>query len=56
MSSYSTKGDCVEAGPAASGSRFAMRDSRHRELGHLTFTALEWAAFTSGVVAGELAD
>ncbi|GAA1986650.1 hypothetical protein GCM10009799_10200 [Nocardiopsis rhodophaea] len=52
ISSYSssTSGDCVEAGPLTDGSaRFAVRDSRHRDLGCLTFTAPEWAAFLAGV-------
>ncbi|CAM4015496.1 DUF397 domain-containing protein [Nocardiopsis rhodophaea] len=59
ISSYSssTSGDCVEAGPLTDGSaRFAARDSRHRELGYLTFTALEWAAFLSGVTAEGFSD
>ena len=34
-------GDCVEV---SEGSTTAVRDTRHRELGHLEFAAAEWVA------------
>ncbi|WP_116245090.1 DUF397 domain-containing protein [Nocardiopsis sp. FIRDI 009] len=51
ISTYSANGSgaCVEAGPFTDGSTaFAVRDSQHRSLGHLTFTHDEWAAFLAG--------
>ncbi|MGQ4272240.1 DUF397 domain-containing protein [Nocardiopsis changdeensis] len=48
-SSYSgAQGDCVEV---SEGSITAVRDTRHRELGHLEFAAAEWVA-----VVGALAE
>jgi hypothetical protein len=46
-SAYSVNGSqCVEAGVLSESSpRSAMRDSKHRSLGHLDFTVREWAAF-----------
>ncbi|MEV2277679.1 DUF397 domain-containing protein [Nocardiopsis sp. NPDC049922] len=46
-SSYSaTQNDCVEIADLPSGA--AVRDTQHRELGHLTFAdAREWQAFLS---------
>lgn len=47
ISTHSADGgrQCVEAGPFTNGtSTFAMRDSTHREHGHLTFSSPEWAA------------
>lgn len=43
-SSYSanTGPQCVEV---SEGLRTAVRDSRHRHLGHLDFPAAEWARF-----------
>ncbi|GAA0973074.1 DUF397 domain-containing protein [Nocardiopsis tropica] len=46
-SSYSGKsGECVEV---AEGVVTAVRDTRHRELGHLTVPAAEWSALVSAV-------
>ncbi|MFW5420648.1 DUF397 domain-containing protein [Nocardiopsis sp. CNT-189] len=49
-SSYSggTHQDCVEV---AEGRTTAVRDTRHRHLGHLEFPATEWAAFIDAVRA-----
>jgi hypothetical protein len=46
-SSYSSaKGqDCVEVADFPGGS--AVRDTRHREAGHLAFSGREWAALVS---------
>ncbi|WP_184074522.1 DUF397 domain-containing protein [Nocardiopsis mwathae] len=47
-SSYSGNGPtCVEVGDLPSGR--AVRDSRHPELGHLSFGFSEWRAFVSTV-------
>ena len=48
ISSYSTgRGrDCVEV---AVSTTVAVRDSRHREAGHLTFPHHSWAVFLSTV-------
>ena len=43
---------CVEVADLDGGAR-AVRDSKNPNGGHLTFTATEWAAFTTGVRAGE---
>ncbi|MEU0493324.1 DUF397 domain-containing protein [Nocardiopsis sp. NPDC006139] len=49
-SSYSgAQGDCVEV---SEGSITAVRDTRHRELGHLEFAAAEWVAAV-GALAGK---
>ncbi|GHC87498.1 hypothetical protein GCM10007079_31720 [Nocardiopsis terrae] len=46
-SSYSgSHGECVEVANLANGS--AMRDTKRRELGMLTFPGLEWQAFLAG--------
>lgn len=37
--------DCVEVADFPGGS--AVRDTKHREAGHLTFSAIEWAALLS---------
>lgn len=51
-SSYSVNSqNCVEL--ADSGSEILLRDSKHPEAGHLTFTRPELAAFIAGVKAGE---
>lgn len=43
-SSYSaTASDCVEVADLADGT--AVRDTKHRELGHLAFPREQWAAF-----------
>ncbi|MEC3893216.1 DUF397 domain-containing protein [Nocardiopsis sp. LDBS1602] len=43
-SSYSGRGqDCVEVADLPSAA--AIRDSKHPENGHLTFSTTEWAAF-----------
>lgn len=46
------QGACVEVASLPSGGR-AVRDSKNPTGGHLTFTATEWAAFTTGVKSGE---
>ncbi|MGW5876006.1 DUF397 domain-containing protein [Nocardiopsis terrae] len=46
-SSYSaTESHCVEVADLDDGA--AMRDTKHRELGMLTFPGLEWQAFLAG--------
>ncbi|SEE21806.1 protein of unknown function [Streptomyces sp. 2224.1] len=45
--------DCVEVAELPYGAR-AVRDSKNPEREPLRFTASEWAAFRSGVIAGEL--
>ncbi|WP_331449930.1 DUF397 domain-containing protein [Streptomyces prasinus] len=45
--------DCVEVAELSHGAR-AVRDSKNPEREPLRFTASEWAAFQSGVIAGEL--
>ena len=47
ISSYSTStgGNCVEAGPhLGEPRRFAVRDSKRPDLGHLSFSSSEWSA------------
>lgn len=52
-SRYSANGDaCVEVREAATGAD--IRDSQHRQQGHLRFTATEWHAFLHDVQTGEL--
>ena len=48
-SSYSKGGhqDCVEC--RSDGTTVQVRDTRHRHLGHLEFSAGEWAALLSNV-------
>jgi DNA-binding sugar fermentation-stimulating protein len=54
-SSYSTNtGQCLELADA--GAEILLRDSKHPEQGHFTFTRAEIAAFVAGVKAGELDD
>ncbi|WP_039629535.1 DUF397 domain-containing protein [Streptomyces sp. 769] len=43
---------CVEVADLGDGAR-AVRDSKHRDLPPLRFTAEEWAAFAHGVRDGE---
>ncbi|MDA0565857.1 DUF397 domain-containing protein [Streptomonospora sp. S1-112] len=38
--------NCVEV---AEGAHTLMRDTQHRDLGHLTFPATEWDAFLSAL-------
>ncbi|MFW5415782.1 DUF397 domain-containing protein [Nocardiopsis sp. CNT-189] len=46
---YSTgESNCVEV---AEGRTTAVRDTRHRHLGHLEFPAAEWEAFLASVKA-----
>ncbi|MEV0782200.1 DUF397 domain-containing protein [Streptomyces sp. NPDC050423] len=45
--------DCVEIAELPHGAR-AVRDSKNLEREPLRFTASEWAAFRTGVIAGEL--
>ena len=49
-SSYSggSSANCVEV---AEGPLTLVRDTRHRELGHLVFPAEAWSAFLGGVKA-----
>ncbi|MGI5121437.1 DUF397 domain-containing protein [Marinactinospora thermotolerans] len=48
-SSYSSGngGNCVEV--AECGDAVLVRDTRHRELGHLGFAPAEWTAFLAGL-------
>ncbi|GGJ45287.1 DUF397 domain-containing protein [Streptomyces brasiliensis] len=43
---------CIEVADLGGGA-VAVRDSNHRELSPLRFTAEEWAAFRDGVREGE---
>ncbi|MFC7327126.1 DUF397 domain-containing protein [Marinactinospora rubrisoli] len=53
ISTYSNGGsNCVEARATRDGAD--VRDSQHRELGHITFPAAEWAAFLQGIQADRL--
>ncbi|MEU5837427.1 DUF397 domain-containing protein [Streptomyces diacarni] len=45
--------ECVEIAELPGGGR-AVRDSKNPERAPLCFTASEWAAFRTGVIAGEL--
>jgi hypothetical protein len=52
-SSYSQNGgQCVEC--RTEGSEVLIRDTRHREAGHLTVPAREWAALLCALRAGDL--
>ena len=53
-SSYSSgKGqNCVEVAGFAGGS--AVQDTKHRHLGHVTFTSDEWHAFLEALKHGQL--
>ncbi len=52
-SSWSGAGNnCVEVADLPNGGR-AVRDSKHPDGGHLTFTATEFAAFVAGVKSGK---
>lgn len=52
-SSYSPNGsDCVEV--RESPDAVDVRDTRHRDAGHLSFPGVEWSAFLADVRAGEL--
>lgn len=53
-SSYSAprREDCVEVADLPAGA--AVRDSKHPELGHLSFGASEWSAFLQATRTGEL--
>lgn len=48
-------GDCVEVAPLADG-QVAVRNSKHREAGHVVFTRAEIDAWLRGVKAGEFDD
>ncbi|KUP97749.1 DUF397 domain-containing protein [Thermobifida cellulosilytica] len=53
-SSYSNEsgGDCVEV--AETPRAVLVRDTRHRDLGHLEFSPGAWAAFLVGLKDGRL--
>ncbi|KIH98491.1 regulator [Streptomonospora alba] len=54
-SSYSgTNADCVECSSAALPSSVAVRDSKHPQAGHLSFSGSEWSAFLTAVKAARL--
>jgi hypothetical protein len=44
---------CVEVADLPDGAK-AVRDSKNPDLPALRYTAVEWAAFRAGVIAGEL--
>jgi hypothetical protein len=50
-STHSNINGCVEV--AFAGGQVAVRDSKDRSAPALVFTAVEWAAFVSGVRDGE---
>lgn len=53
-SSFSSgSGNCLEFAELE-GTGVLVRDTQHRELGHLDFTPGEWAAFLAEVRAGRL--
>ncbi|MFF4763885.1 DUF397 domain-containing protein [Streptomyces sp. NPDC001292] len=52
-SASGAENDCVEIAELPGGAR-AVRDSKNPEREPLRFTASEWAAFRTGVLAGEL--
>ncbi|MFC8044272.1 DUF397 domain-containing protein [Nocardia sp. NPDC057353] len=43
--------DCVEV--AFAGSYVGVRDSKNIAVGHLTFSANAWDAFTAGIARGD---
>ncbi|QVQ50861.1 DUF397 domain-containing protein [Spiractinospora alimapuensis] len=52
-SSYSGSGNnCVEVAELPAGA--AVRDSKHPDLGPLSFTTTEWSAFLHAARTGEL--
>jgi Domain of unknown function (DUF397) len=54
-STYSSgNADCVEL--ATADDAILLRDSKHPEAGHFTFTRPELAAFVAGAKAGEFDD
>ncbi|WP_312885626.1 DUF397 domain-containing protein [Lipingzhangella halophila] len=55
-SSYSTGGDanCVEYRTENGHERVLVRDTQHRQLGHLDFGAATWAHFLSAVRRSEV--
>ena len=46
-------GSCVEVADLPCGAK-AVRDSKNPDLPALRYTAAEWSAFRTGVIAGEL--
>ncbi|GAB3214043.1 hypothetical protein GCM10027294_51010 [Marinactinospora endophytica] len=50
--SNASGGECVEV--AECGDAVLVRDTRHRELGHLGFTPAEWTAFLAELKVGSL--
>ena len=54
-SSYSNEsgGNCVEC-RTATANRIDMRDTQHRDLGHLSFPPTEWRALLGSVRRGEV--
>lgn len=52
-SSFSSgSGNCVETADLPDGA--LIRDTQNRELGHLSFSGSEWAAFLEDVKSGAL--
>lgn len=51
-SASGAENDCVEVAELPGGGR-AVRDSKNPEREPLRFTESEWAAFRTGVIAGE---
>jgi len=51
-SSHSQCGECLEMAIPAQGF-IAVRDSKNRDAGRLTYTANEWNSFVQRVKAGE---
>lgn len=48
--SAETSGRCVEAGPFTDNTTaYAVRDSTHRDLGHLSFNRPEWSALLAAL-------
>jgi hypothetical protein len=54
-SSFSGLNGCLEIAVLPKG-EVALRDSKHPEAGHFTYTAEEWWAFVMGVRNGEFDD
>jgi len=53
-SSYSSSGNCVEAGADSRTAVVHVRDTKSRERGMLTITATTWLAFLADAKGGRL--
>ena len=54
-SSYSQdRGNCVEVVNGHTHEQYHLRDTQHRDLGHLSFPPAEWRALLGSVRRGEV--